>query len=94
MKKRVLITGVNGMDGSYLADFLLSKNYEVYGLKRSVYTNEADKDSNIKHIKNKIHIINGDILNLFINRYGISESSSVVMLGVFDTSLLLDYSPG
>ncbi len=36
MKKRALITGINGQDGSYLAEFLLEKNYEVYGvLKRN-----------------------------------------------------------
>ena len=34
MKKRALITGINGMDGSHLADLLLEKNYEVYGLER------------------------------------------------------------
>ena len=33
-KKRALITGINGQDGSYLAEFLLSKNYEVHGIKR------------------------------------------------------------
>ena len=34
MKKRALITGINGMDGSHLADLLLEKDYEVYGLER------------------------------------------------------------
>ena len=32
--KRALITGVNGMDGSHLADLLLEKDYEVYGIER------------------------------------------------------------
>ena len=32
--KRVLITGINGMDGSHLADLLLEKGYEVYGMER------------------------------------------------------------
>ena len=32
--KRALITGINGMDGSHLADFLLDKGYEVYGMER------------------------------------------------------------
>jgi GDPmannose 4,6-dehydratase len=31
MKKRALITGINGQDGSYLAEFLLEKGYEVFG---------------------------------------------------------------
>ena len=33
MKKRALITGVTGQDGSYLAEFLLEKGYEVYGMR-------------------------------------------------------------
>ena len=32
--KRALITGINGMDGSYMADFLLDKGYQVYGMER------------------------------------------------------------
>ena len=35
-KKRALITGITGQDGSYLAEFLLGKNYEVHGLVRRV----------------------------------------------------------
>lgn len=35
MKKIALITGVTGQDGSYLAEFLLDKGYEVHGIKRS-----------------------------------------------------------
>ena len=34
--KKALITGISGQDGSYLAEFLLSKNYEVHGLVRRV----------------------------------------------------------
>ena len=34
MKKVALITGITGQDGSYLAEFLLNKNYVVHGLKR------------------------------------------------------------
>lgn len=58
MKKTALITGINGMDGSHLADFLLEKNYEVYGLeRRSSIINHV----NTKHIENKIHFITGDM---------------------------------
>ena len=32
--KRALLTGINGMDGSHLADFLLKNNYEVFGMER------------------------------------------------------------
>jgi len=34
LKKRALITGVNGMDGSYMSDFLLEKGYDVFGMER------------------------------------------------------------
>ena len=58
MKKRALITGVNGMDGSHLADLLLGKNYEVYGLeRRSSHINRA----NTQHIEDRIHYITGDM---------------------------------
>lgn len=49
MKKRALITGINGQDGSYLAEFLLSKGYEVHGILRrnSIPENQT---SRIQHI--------------------------------------------
>ena len=49
MKKRALITGITGQDGSYLAEFLLEKGYEVYALERRVSTKNR---INIKHIGN------------------------------------------
>jgi GDPmannose 4,6-dehydratase len=54
MKKKALITGVTGQDGSYLAEFFLEKVYEVHGIKRrasSFNTQRIDhiyKDSHIK----------------------------------------------
>ena len=55
IKKRALITGINGMDGSHLADFLLAKDYEVFGLERrcSVLnrTNTAHLEDQITFIK-------------------------------------------
>jgi GDPmannose 4,6-dehydratase len=58
MKKTALITGINGMDGSHLADFLLEKNYEVYGLERR---SSIINHTNTKHIENKVHFITGDM---------------------------------
>ena len=58
MKKRALITGITGMDGSHLADFLLSKDYEVFGLVRRVSTQNI---VNISHIIDDIHLLNGDL---------------------------------
>lgn len=58
MKKRALITGINGMDGSHLSDFLLEKDYEVFGLERR----KANYYSpNIEHLINKISLIKGDL---------------------------------
>ncbi|MGM0779558.1 MAG: GDP-mannose 4,6-dehydratase [Bacillota bacterium] len=59
--KKALITGITGQDGSYLAEFLLSKGYQVYGLKRRTATPNFE---NIQHILDKIEIISGDLLDL------------------------------
>jgi GDPmannose 4,6-dehydratase len=58
MKKRALITGINGMDGSHLADLLLEKNYEVYGLERR--SSQINR-TNTQHIENRIRYITGDM---------------------------------
>ena len=58
MKKRALITGINGMDGSHLADFLLKKNYEVFGLERRASVKNRE---NTKHLEGKINFLNGDL---------------------------------
>ena len=57
-RKRALISGINGMDGSHLAEFLLSKDYEVFGIERR----KAIEDrTNTAHIGDKIHYIKGDL---------------------------------
>ncbi len=58
MAKRALITGITGQDGSYLAEFLLDKGYEVFGLVRrsSMYNFER-----IKHIQDRVQMIAGDM---------------------------------
>ncbi|MEK6816321.1 MAG: GDP-mannose 4,6-dehydratase [Nanoarchaeota archaeon] len=58
--KNALITGVTGQDGSYLAEFLLSKGYNVYGMVRRNSTNPMER---IKHIQNDINIVEGDLLD-------------------------------
>lgn len=60
MGKRALITGITGQDGSYLAEFLLSKGYEVFGLNRRTSTQNF---GNIKHIADKITLVSGDLLD-------------------------------
>ena len=56
--KTALITGINGMDGSHLADFLLKKEYTVYGLERR---SSGETRANILHIQDKIKFIKGDL---------------------------------
>ena len=58
MKKRALITGINGMDGSHLADLLLEKNYEVFGVERRSSTRNR---VNTLHLVEKIEFLNGDL---------------------------------
>lgn len=55
---KALITGINGQDGSYLAELLLEKNYEVYGLIRRSSNLNTQR---IEHILNKIKIVYGDL---------------------------------
>ena len=57
---RALITGITGQDGSYLAEFLLEKGYEVIGLVRRTSTVNFER---IGHIQDKIQIVSGDMLD-------------------------------
>ena len=59
-QKRALITGITGQDGSYLAEFLLSKDYEVLGMVRRSSTINFER---IKHIQDEITIVSGDLLD-------------------------------
>ena len=65
MRKKALITGVTGQDGSYLAEFLLEKGYEVHGIKRrasSFNTQRVDHIYQDPHIDNKNFILHyGDL---------------------------------
>ncbi|MDE1820038.1 MAG: GDP-mannose 4,6-dehydratase [Euryarchaeota archaeon] len=56
--KRALITGITGQDGSFLAEQLLSKGYEVYGMVRRLSTPNTQ---NIHHIVDRIHLVDGDL---------------------------------
>jgi GDPmannose 4,6-dehydratase len=58
--KKALITGITGQDGSYLAELLLSKGYEVYGMMRRSSTEANER---IEHLKGKVTLVNGDLLD-------------------------------
>ena len=57
---KALITGITGQDGSYLADFLLKKGYEVIGMVRRSSTGNFTR---FKHIQDRIQIIQGDLID-------------------------------
>ncbi|MEK7541996.1 MAG: GDP-mannose 4,6-dehydratase [Patescibacteria group bacterium] len=59
-RKRALITGCGGQDGSYLAELLLRKGYQVYGLERRA---SHPNTGNIGHILHKITLVSGDLLD-------------------------------
>ncbi len=60
MAKRAFVTGITGMDGSYLAELLLTKGYEVYGLVRRLSSPNLE---NVRHIADRIHILDGDLID-------------------------------
>ncbi len=60
MAKRALITGITGQDGSYLAEFLLKKGYEVIGMVRRSSTVNFER---IAHIQDKVRLVPGDLLD-------------------------------
>ena len=57
---RALITGIAGQDGSYLAEFLLAKGYEVAGLIRRARTEQHER---IAHIQHRLQLHEGDVLD-------------------------------
>ena len=70
MKKKAIITGVTGQDGSYLAEFLLKKGYIVHGIKRKSSTFNTNR---IDHIYKDIHITK----NFFLHYGDLADSNSL-----------------
>jgi GDPmannose 4,6-dehydratase len=62
MTKRALITGITGQDGSYLAELLLEKGYEVHGMVRR---SSEEKFERIAHLRGKIRLHQGDLLDQY-----------------------------
>jgi GDPmannose 4,6-dehydratase len=58
--KRALITGITGQDGSYLADFLLEKGYQVHGMVRRSSTENFER---INHLRNQVTLHQADLLD-------------------------------
>ena len=77
--KHALITGITGQDGSYLAELLLEKGYEVYGIMRRKSVVDY---GNVEHIKDKIHFIYADMQDIvsLITAMKISQADEVYNL--------------
>jgi GDPmannose 4,6-dehydratase len=78
--KRALITGINGMDGSHLADLLLEKGYEVFGMERRT---SSPNRTNTSHLEGKITFLHGDLTdqNSLVRCLKESEPNEVYNLG-------------
>lgn len=63
MSKKALITGINGQDGSYLAEFLLEKGYEVWGIVKRNSVSET-QSVRIDHIFDKLKLEYGDLTDM------------------------------
>jgi GDPmannose 4,6-dehydratase len=62
MTKRALITGITGQDGSYLAEFLLERGYEVHGMVRR---SSEEKFERINHLRSRLALHQGDLLDQY-----------------------------
>ncbi len=58
--RKALITGITGQDGSYLAEFLLERGYQVIGMVRRTSTTNFDR---IRHIQDRVTLVQGDLLD-------------------------------
>lgn len=74
MMKRALITGITGQDGAYLAEFLLSKGYEVHGMKRRTSLFNTDR---IDHLFHDPHV---DGLPFYLHHGDLTDSSSLIRI--------------
>lgn len=74
MKKKALITGITGQDGSYLAEFLLAKGYEVHGIKRRSSSLNTDR---IDHLYQDPHV---EQRNLILHYGDLTDSSNLTRI--------------
>jgi len=74
MRKKALITGITGQDGTYLAEFLIKKGYEVHGIKRRA---SLFNTTRIDHLYQDPHIKDRD----FILHYGdLTDSTNLIRI--------------
>ena len=74
MAKKALVTGITGQDGSYLAEFLINKGYEVHGIKRRTSLFNTDR---IDHLFKDPHEKNQ---GLILHHGDMTDSSSLIAI--------------
>jgi GDPmannose 4,6-dehydratase len=74
MAKKALITGITGQDGAYLAEFLLSKGYEVHGVKRRASLFNTHR---IDHLYKDLH---EEEINFFLHYGDMTDSSNLIRI--------------
>ena len=62
-RKKAFITGINGQDGSYLAEYLLSLDYDIYGIIRRNSSVESQQSRFSEEVRNKVNVYYGDLLD-------------------------------
>ena len=87
-KKRALITGITGQDGSYLAEFLLAQGYDVIGMVRRTSTVTFGR---IQHFQDDVELIQGDLLDQsslmeILREYKVSEVYNLAAQSFVPTS--------
>jgi GDPmannose 4,6-dehydratase len=70
-ERRALITGITGQDGSYLAELLLEKGYDVYGMVRRASTESVER---IEHLLDRVTLVQADLLDQFSLVAALEES--------------------
>jgi GDPmannose 4,6-dehydratase len=88
MKKKAVITGITGQDGSYLAELLLDKEYDVIGMARRSSSSNFER---IKHLENEITIEYGDLadqtsINRILDKYKPNEVYNLAAQSFVKTS--------
>ena len=73
-KKKALVTGISGQDGSYLAEFLLKKGYEVHGIKRRTSLINTDR---IDHLYQDPH---EKKLRFFLHHGDLTDATSLIRI--------------
>jgi GDPmannose 4,6-dehydratase len=82
---RALITGISGQDGSYLAELLLDKGYEVWGMVRR---STNDRFPLIEHLRSDIHLVQGDMLDQMTLLDAVSQSRPHELYNLAATSFV------